>query len=362
MTWTRLPIFVWAVLATAGLMVLAAPMLIAALLMAALDRTVQTVVLHRRPGWQLVPLPEPLLVLRTSRGLRARAARLRHRAGAAAGVHAQAAVGLPARRRGHARRRAPELLRVAAPPLRQRHQRRPAAVLHALDRAHLDSHGLHLPVRVGDAMARSHPPHGADALLPGVGVQLLMGGRLRRVPLGCAERRDDARQLLRDGPLPLHDHGRADLRVLRGDLLLGAEDVRREALRTPRQGALLGDVPGLQLDLRPALRARLHGHAAPRRHLRDEVPGAERLGDRLGLRARALAAAVPRATSSTRSSSSASRRRRTHGTRSRSSGSCRRRCRCTTSSASRSSTATPIPYGRRARAGAGGFAPAGGAA
>ena len=42
MTWTRLPIFVWAVLATAGLMLLAAPMLIAALLMAAMDRTVQT--------------------------------------------------------------------------------------------------------------------------------------------------------------------------------------------------------------------------------------------------------------------------------------------------------------------------------
>ena len=42
MTWTRLPIFVWSVLATAFLMLLASPMLIAALLMGALDRTVQT--------------------------------------------------------------------------------------------------------------------------------------------------------------------------------------------------------------------------------------------------------------------------------------------------------------------------------
>jgi cytochrome c oxidase subunit 1 len=42
MTWSRLPIFCWAVLATAGLMFLAAPMLIATLLMAALDRTAQT--------------------------------------------------------------------------------------------------------------------------------------------------------------------------------------------------------------------------------------------------------------------------------------------------------------------------------
>jgi cytochrome c oxidase subunit 1 len=42
MTWSRLPIFVWAALATATLMMLAAPMLISALLMGAMDRTVQT--------------------------------------------------------------------------------------------------------------------------------------------------------------------------------------------------------------------------------------------------------------------------------------------------------------------------------
>jgi cytochrome c oxidase subunit 1 len=42
LTWSRLPIFVWAVLATAVLMVLAAPTLIATLLMSALDRTIDT--------------------------------------------------------------------------------------------------------------------------------------------------------------------------------------------------------------------------------------------------------------------------------------------------------------------------------
>jgi cytochrome c oxidase subunit 1 len=42
MTWSRLPIFVWSVFATSILMVLAAPMLVATLLMAALDRTVDT--------------------------------------------------------------------------------------------------------------------------------------------------------------------------------------------------------------------------------------------------------------------------------------------------------------------------------
>ncbi len=42
LTWSRLPIFVWSVFATAVLMVLAAPTLIAALSMAALDRTINT--------------------------------------------------------------------------------------------------------------------------------------------------------------------------------------------------------------------------------------------------------------------------------------------------------------------------------
>jgi cytochrome c oxidase subunit 1 len=42
MTWSRLPIFVWGAFATATLMLLAAPMLISALLMGALDRTAQT--------------------------------------------------------------------------------------------------------------------------------------------------------------------------------------------------------------------------------------------------------------------------------------------------------------------------------
>ncbi len=42
LTWSRLPIFVWGVFATAVLMVLAAPMLVATLLMSALDRTIDT--------------------------------------------------------------------------------------------------------------------------------------------------------------------------------------------------------------------------------------------------------------------------------------------------------------------------------
>src|SRR5205085_11203636 len=42
LTWNRLPIFVWGVLTTSVLAVLAAPVLFAALFMTALDRTVDT--------------------------------------------------------------------------------------------------------------------------------------------------------------------------------------------------------------------------------------------------------------------------------------------------------------------------------
>jgi cytochrome c oxidase subunit 1 len=42
MTWSRLPIFIWGAISTGALMLLAAPMLIAALFMAGMDRTVQT--------------------------------------------------------------------------------------------------------------------------------------------------------------------------------------------------------------------------------------------------------------------------------------------------------------------------------
>ena len=59
-----------------------------------------------------------------------------------------------------------------------------------------------------------------------IGVLLQLPDRrpLGRLPVGRAERRESARELLRHGPLPLHDHGRPRLRVLRRHLLLAAED------------------------------------------------------------------------------------------------------------------------------------------
>ena len=119
-------------------MVLAAPMLIAALLMAALDRTIQTGVLRPRHRRQRLP------VRRTCSGSsgtpRCTSSRCR-----ASGIVLEL---LPVFTRkplwgyrlavaGMLGDHAAELLRLAAPPVRERHQRRPAAVLHALDRADL---------------------------------------------------------------------------------------------------------------------------------------------------------------------------------------------------------------------------------
>ena len=114
----------------------------------------------------------------------------------------------------------------------------------------------------------------------------LIGGLSGRVPVGHPERHRHPRQLLRDGPLPLHDHGRADLHVLRRDLLLGPEDDRPALQRAAGQMALLADVRRVQLDLPAAVRARHEGHAPAREHLRAEPAGAQRVGVDLGLRAR----------------------------------------------------------------------------
>ena len=164
MTWTRLPIFVWSVVATAILMFLASPMLIGVTVHGGVRPHRADRVLH--PGQRRLELPvaEPVLGVRTPRGVHRRASGFRDRARAAPGVLPQALVGLPDRRRRHARGHAAELLRLAAPPVRQRHQRRPAAVLHALDRADLDSDRVHLPVRDGHALARANTADRADAV------------------------------------------------------------------------------------------------------------------------------------------------------------------------------------------------------
>ena len=90
---------------TAVLMVLAAPVLIATLADGGARPHGRHDVLHPDRRRQPVPVREPLLVLRAPGGLHPRAAGLRDRARDAAGLRAQAALGLPARGRRDARRR-----------------------------------------------------------------------------------------------------------------------------------------------------------------------------------------------------------------------------------------------------------------
>ena len=189
LTWSRLPIFCWGVLTTSGLMVLAAPVLIAALLMVAFDRTLQTSFFLASSGgspylfenlFWFFGHPEVYVLALPG---------LRDHPRAPARVLAQAAVGLPARGRGDAGGGAAELLRLAAPPVRERHQLGAAPLLHALHGGDLDPHRVHLPVRDGDAVAGEDPLHGADAVLPRLVLQLLHRRGLRLLPLRHAERR-----------------------------------------------------------------------------------------------------------------------------------------------------------------------------
>ena len=183
MTWSRLPIFVWSVLATASLMMLAAPMLIAALLMGALDRTAQTafyvagnggsaylfqnlfwvfghpeVYIVALPGFGIVLELLPVFSRKPLWGYRL----------AVAGMLGVAVLSFFVWQHH---------LFV------ERHQRRPAAVLHALDRADLVAHRFHLHLCDGHHLARANTVHGADAVLHGMGVQLPVRRHLRRVPI-----------------------------------------------------------------------------------------------------------------------------------------------------------------------------------
>ena len=166
MTWGRLPIFVWSILATAALLTLATPTLVMAGLFGILDRTVQTAFFVNEHGgsaflWQnlfwFFGHPEVYIMALPGFGIVG---------GDPAGVHPKTALRLPGRRRGNARRRAAVVLRLAAPPVPERHQPRHAAAVHADHRAHLDPDRLHLPGRPRDALEGEDPLRGTDAVRP----------------------------------------------------------------------------------------------------------------------------------------------------------------------------------------------------
>ena len=267
MTWSRLPIFVWGVISTAVLMLLAAPVLIGALTMAAFDRTIQTGFFVAAQGgssylfenlfWffghpevYILALPGMGIVLELM-AVFARKPVWGYRL-AVAGM-----LGI-------------SLLSFTV----WQHHLFVSGINSDLRPFYMLSTEL-ISIPTGfificamGTLWRGNIRFSVPMLFCLAWVfNFLFGGIYRRLPLRHAERRDHAWQLLRDGPFPLHDHGRADVHVLRGDLLLASEDDGLHAERAARQGALLDDVHRVQLHLRAAVRARLRRDAAPRRHL-----------------------------------------------------------------------------------------------
>ena len=280
MTWSRLPIFVWSVLATASLMTLAAPMLIAALLMGALDRTAQTAFYVAGNGGSAYLFQNLFWVF------------------------------------GH-----PEVYIVALPgfgivlELLPVFSRKPLwgyrlAVAGMLGVAllsffvwqhHLFVSGINADLRPFYMLSTE-----LISLPTGFVFICAMGtvwrGRIRfTVPMlfcmgwvfnflfggisgvflsDVPVRRDHPRQLLLDGALPLHDHGWAGLHAVRGHLLLGPEDDRLHLQRAPGQDPLLDAVHLLQRDLRPAVRPGPARAAAARGDLPEQPAAAQRLGAR----------------------------------------------------------------------------------
>ncbi len=293
MTWWRLPMFVHAVIATSILMLLAPPMLLAALLMGAFDRTVQTAFfiagnggsnylfqnlfwVFGHPEVYIVALPGFGIVLELL-PVFARKPLWGYRLGVAGmlGVtllsffvwqHHLFVSGINADLRPFYML-STELISL------------PTGFIFLCAMGTLWRGRIRFTVPMLFCLAWAF--------------NFLWGGISGRVPLRRPQRRDHPRQLLRDGPLPLHDHGRAGVHVLRRDLSLGAEDARLQVQRAPGQDPLLDDVHRLQLDVCAAVRARLHGHAQARGHIPVKLPGAQHLGVGVGVRARDFDAGVP---------------------------------------------------------------------
>ena len=213
MRWSRLPMFVWSMLATSFLMVLAAPVLVGGMYMI-VDRPDGADRVLRRPARrQQLPVPEPVLVLRPPRGVHPGAARLRHRVRDHPGVLPQAAVRLQDAAAGMIG------VTVLSFFVWQHHlfvsginpDMRPLFML-TTELISIPTGFIYL-VAMGTfwkAKIRFTVPM---LFALGMYFNFLIGGIsgvfLSDVPGGHHR----ARQLLRDGALPLHDHGRADLRV-----------------------------------------------------------------------------------------------------------------------------------------------------
>ena len=286
MTWGRLPIFVWSILATAALLTLATPTLVAAGLFGVLDRTAQTafyvnehggssflwenlfwffghpeVYIMALPGFGIVAEILPVFTRKPLFGYRI----------AAAGMMGVALLSFFVWQH--------HLFQSGINP-----DMRPLFML-TTELISIPT-GFIFLVGLGTlwkAKIRFEVPM---LFALGMFFNFLIGGDHRRLPVRRARRRDGARELLRPGPLPLHDHGWAHLRLLRRPLLLAPEDDREDDEQNVGQVALLDHVHLLQPDVLPAVPRRAARPTPACLRVRGEPPDTERLlvGERLPAR------------------------------------------------------------------------------
>ena len=229
MTWGRVPIFVWSILATAALLTLATPTLVAAGLFGVLDRTAQTaffvnehggssylwenlfwffghpeVYIMALPGFGIVAEIYPVFTRKPLFGYRI----------AAAGMIGVALLSFFVWQH--------HLFQSGINP-----DMRPLFML-TTELISIPT-GFIFLVGLGTlwkAKIRYEVP-----MLFALGhvLQFPHRRRDRGLPVRCPRQRHRPRELLRAGPLPLHDHGRARVRLLRRPLLLAPEDDGQDA-------------------------------------------------------------------------------------------------------------------------------------
>ena len=190
MTWSRLPIFVWAILATTALLTLATPTLVVACLCGILDRTAQTAFFVNEHGgssflWEnlfwFFGHPEVYIMALPGFGIVMEILPVFTRKPLFAYKVAAA---------GNARCRPAVVLRLAAPPVPERDQPGHAAALHAHHRAHLHSDRLLVPRHAWHAVESQDQIRHADALLSRDAVQFPHRWSDRRLPLRRPGQRD----------------------------------------------------------------------------------------------------------------------------------------------------------------------------